>query len=329
MLTVTLNPCVRPPSVFRRDISPRRLPDLRPLKHGVECKAVTVCVAGICLDRGQQRLIFCSDRRIEDGQSGGDVCIKLDHAGDGWLAMIAGNVARARDLAGVCRKALMDKTDAMDSVDMVKLLTDCAHLQKRVLVDNYVRSQLAVGYDYFLEHGRNQFSQADFDQIITTIRSIDLGCEMILAGFIGKAGFLFTIMPDCSVHRQESFAVIGSGGSVAQAALFQRKYQRTLDIQEAIYYAYEAKRLSEVAPGVGPETTVAVAKKGTLPGYSKFEMVNVFYMSRLESQYRKLALQDYISCQMESIFPVLPFRESQSDQQSTKPASLDQQPSQE
>lgn len=211
---------------------------------------MTVCIAGICLDRDFPRFLFCSDQRIETEEAGGDVCLKMDHAGDGWFAMIAGITAKGRDLVAVCRRALMDRTHLMDSADIVSKVLECAHVQKRILAENYIRSQLGESYDWLLEQGHLKLPENHFSELLTGVRSITLGCQILLAGFVSENHpLLLTIDSDGTVYREESFAVIGTGGATAQASLFRRKYRGFMPIDEAAYYIYEAKKFSEVAPG--------------------------------------------------------------------------------
>src|ERR1039458_8755460 len=112
MLASAVRPFIRPSfphPPMRTPVARPRAP--QPLKHTryplgspKEIESMTVCIAGICLDEEFPRILFCADRRIGTEFAGGDVCLKWDHAGDGWMAMLAGTVSKARSLAGACRK---------------------------------------------------------------------------------------------------------------------------------------------------------------------------------------------------------------------------------
>lgn len=253
---------------------------------------MTVCIAGICWDRDLPRIILCSDQRIGTDESGGDVCLKMDHAGDGWIALISGSVPKARDFVAVCRKAMMERTDSMDSADIALVIRECASRQKLTLADQYVQSQLAFSYDYLLAHGKEQLPKRDFDEVIYNVRSINLGCDIVLAGFVGSMPVLFTVWNDGTVNKEEAFAVVGSGCLVAQAALFRRQYRLALQIEEAAYYLYEAKKMSEIGSGIGPGTSMSVLKKGR-PGYVRYKHVDGFTMAELEQQYKACGIQEY------------------------------------
>jgi len=253
---------------------------------------MTVCIAAMCKDSGSSRFVLCSDRRIETVESGGDVCVKFDHAGDGWMALIAGDTARVRDLAGVFREAMAEKTEKMTAHQISNLLTACAHQQKKNLAEHFVQSQLAVSYDYLLKNGKVKLPPEEFSQLIASVRLIDLGCELILSGFVEENPVLFKVQRDGSVNRMDAFAVIGAGEAVAEASLFRRKCVGTMSVEEVAYYVYEAKRMSEVASSVGPATSLAVMRRSG-PGFSQFRMIDDFTMATLDAHYKQIGPQEY------------------------------------
>ncbi|MGA7239823.1 MAG: hypothetical protein WBY44_29355 [Bryobacteraceae bacterium] len=241
----------------------------------------------------------------------------MDHAGDGWLALLSGVTSKARAFVAVCRKSLMERTGPMDSADVAASIEECAKHQKRRLVDQFVQSQLAVNYEYLLKNGKAELPERHFDEVMTQVRSIDLGCDVILAGFVGHMPVLFTVWRDGSVNREETFAVVGTGWSVAQTALFRRNYRGSLPIGEAAYYIYEAKKLSEISSGVGPGTNMCIVKKG-IPGYARYKHVDVFAMADLDSQYKRFGIQEFDKrVSPTRIGSGLSFTEDRSDPQST------------
>lgn len=225
----------------------------------------------------------------------------------------------------MCRRSIAGGVDAVkDSAEFVQQITECAHTQKRTLANNFIQSQLAVSYEYLLEHGISQLPERQFDDLVSGVRSIDLGCQVILVGFISGNPFIFTIEANGTVCREESFAVIGSGGAVAQSSLFRRGYRGYMPIGEAAYYIYEAKKFSEVAPGVGPRTDMAVVGRSDRPGYSKWMMVDPFYMERLDSEYKRFGPQEYRPEPWRWPMAALWFKE---DQPNPQPTTDDQSPS--
>lgn len=60
------------------------------------------------------------------------------------------------------------------------------------------------------------------------------------------------------VRPEDNFASIGSGSYVAIPALHQREQEDSNSLLETIYNVYEAKRLSQIVPGVGLATSIDV-----------------------------------------------------------------------
>jgi hypothetical protein len=74
----------------------------------------------------------------------------------------------------------------------------------------------------------------------------------------------------------DNFTVIGSGTLIAEASLLHREHSELCRVDLAMYRAYEAKRLSERALGVGPATSIMIlhdSEGGTL--------LDLFHQERL------------------------------------------------
>jgi hypothetical protein len=91
----------------------------------------------------------------------------------------------------------------------------------------------------------------------------------------------------------DGFAAIGSGEIVAEAMLYQRRIQETDSFQEVAYAVYEAKRLGEITPGVGPRTSMCVLD--IVDGESQLRSRHVpdKGLLFLESQLARFAPQQY------------------------------------
>jgi hypothetical protein len=97
-----------------------------------------------------------------------------------------------------------------------------------------------------------------------------------------------------------------------------------MSIQEAVYYIYEAKKMSEVSPGVGPLTDMAVTWKSDRPGYGKIKMIGPFYMTRLENEYKRFGPQPYEPSGWPSIIEEFPTTDQLSPPSTTGDPSLPQ-----
>lgn len=104
-------------------------------------------------------------------------------------------------------------------------------------------------------------TEHDQIRIAAHIEGIGLEASMIIALFVEGFPFLFTVDPDGRVSDLGHFTAIGTGATIAYPALCQRQYNRTYTLDQAVYAVFEAKRLSEVEPSVGPDTHMFVMNK--------------------------------------------------------------------
>ena len=253
---------------------------------------MTICIAAVCQTHdGNPTIILCSDHRIENEYYGGEVAWKIQLAGGGWCALIAGEMGKAKQLITACH-ACLDAPSFMDEPDTIfDELKKCAQQQRRVLVNDFVESKLSISYEEFLAIGSERLPEDVYRQLLWDIQTLTLGCEIILAGFVDQVPYLFLIDNSGIVTERAGFAAIGAGAVVAEGALFQRRYATWLLGGEAMYYVYEAKRLSEIAPGVGIKTAMAVVQ----PGADGPTMLHIGDggVRFLEKQYAKFGLKRY------------------------------------
>ena len=104
---------------------------------------------------------------------------------------------------------------------------------------------------------------------------------------------MYTVTRDAKVRQVYPFGCVGSGGPIALAALRQRKFTSIMEVREAMYYVWEAKTLSEIAPGVGKDTTMVVLTPGKDSHSSRLYSVNVGGKASLQDKYMHCGLQPF------------------------------------
>jgi len=67
---------------------------------------VTLCIAATCEYKGQPRIVFCSDRKIVQGDTSSETGDKLSWFIPRWPILFAGTIARADELIDVYRTEL-------------------------------------------------------------------------------------------------------------------------------------------------------------------------------------------------------------------------------
>lgn len=224
---------------------------------------MTLCIAAAAEENGFPRIILASDLRGETEFAGAENTFKMTWLTKGWSVLFAGNVASARELIQTYYTALDDVM--LDEANVYAELKRPAELQKRALCEHYVQMRLGIPYSDFLDHGKDSLSEATFQQTEFEIRELDLGCDLIAAGFPASkfppVPHIFTITSDGTVCRRDNFAAIGTGSLIAEAVLFQRNVAYPLNsLQRTLYAVWEAMKLGRIAPGVGKLINIVVVE---------------------------------------------------------------------
>jgi hypothetical protein len=211
---------------------------------------MTLCMAAVCREKGEARIVLCSDNRIETDYAGGNIGFKVSVAGPQLPAMYAGVPTEAEDLLATSREIFDRKPYTRNTVYDILNDVVAAHYEK--LHDRYIHRRLGVSHERFLSQGANEVDDQTRSKVFTELSEIDLGCELIVNGFIaGRSEFVFHISKDGSVSRVHDFVAIGTGSLLADAFLFLRRQSHTNTVERTLYNLYEASRLAQIAPGVG------------------------------------------------------------------------------
>ena len=190
---------------------------------------MTVCIAVICEDAGAQRIVLCSDTRLDGGESGtNDNNPKIEGLAYGWFSMMSGdNWEQARDLNSFIKKRFIDRQKPQSKADLHRTI----------------------------EAATKDFTSSPFFN--------KSHVELLICGFVEDCAVIATIgaggpykIP--SIGYSSSFAVAGSGTAIANLFLNLRKCVPGDSLARALYCAYEGKKYSENVSTVGPETALIV-----------------------------------------------------------------------
>jgi hypothetical protein len=119
---------------------------------------MTLCMAAICYDTetNAHRIVVGADRRAEVDWAGGNVALKYGTARKGWSALIAGDMSKAEEFLATCRTVFSkdDEPFTRDNIFDKFNEASCAHKEK--LCRRYVRQQLGIDFDRFLDKGESE-----------------------------------------------------------------------------------------------------------------------------------------------------------------------------
>jgi hypothetical protein len=139
-----------------------------------------------------------------------------------------------------------------------------------------VREQVVIpllGPDYLKFEAMNvslpqylQFQPGFFQQVSAQMSVFNLVTDMIVAGVDANGGRIAYVWNPGTLAWLDKlgYAAIGSGGLHATTKLSLASQTRNSGLPETVFRVYEAKKAAEVAPGVGPETDLAILGNGSI-----------------------------------------------------------------
>jgi hypothetical protein len=235
------------PTPYFVSFKPRRLPTR---------KVMTVCIAAACKENKESRLILCSDRKIGTWMASAQLGAKFRWAGRNWPALVSGTMTRAEELLATYRQSLSGvKVDTSNMFDEFK---KPALLHKEKRADEYVKNKFGFSYEHLRKNGKKELPASLLYESFSEIKNMELDCDLLIAGFVEDDARIFLVQGNGTVSYHDHFATIGTGGPISEAALYQRQQQKLLGLNSSIYHVYEAKKLAEIAEGVGTDTVLIV-----------------------------------------------------------------------
>jgi len=223
---------------------------------------MTVCIAA--LYDGGAGVILVSDRMVtahipigyEFEHRESPKIIPLDGA-DAVHVPIAGDVLRGNEILDEAKALLAHREGSIAAPEAADTVRQA---YQKVRLTNIVHRELEPrGLSLESYYGRQQHLSPQVVQIIDqAMYNADLGVEMLVAGPNGGNHAIHTILNPGTIHDNSSIGhgAIGSGAPHALYSLIEGSYAPSLSRDEVLALVEAAKHRSEVAPGVGKETTI-------------------------------------------------------------------------
>ncbi len=218
---------------------------------------MTLCIAALCQEGGDKYAAICFDQRVQTHIASAETEFKYVHLGPNWAALIAGQIPLARELTTAYKTMLRNPRPALNESNVLNYLYKPINSLRRSMASRYSQDRLAMDYDTLLRDGQKQLPEDLFRQVMYDVAAQEMKVELILIGWMNRRFNLFKLSFG-NVYRCEPFAVIGSGTSVAEPALYHREVSEFWDMGKALYAVYEAQILGQIAPGVGKKYQVAL-----------------------------------------------------------------------
>jgi hypothetical protein len=225
---------------------------------------VTVCIAAICQEAGEPRIVLCSDTRLDyDFLGSTDVTVKTNSCAHGWIGLLAGNWAQTLSLFGNIKSNMMARPAPATNEQVLEAA--------KVAAEEFTKSAVC---------------------------NKDTTCDILLSGFLGGVPAILRLSVaedrNLSLSMEYGFSVIGQAATVASVFLMERQCGPRDPIQRTAYCVYEAKRYAERLGSVGRETHMtfqAPPPPGMDIGNANVMFVNETGLKKLERAYRRFGLK--------------------------------------
>jgi 20S proteasome alpha/beta subunit len=224
---------------------------------------MTVCIGAIC-DKGKT-VVVCADRMMTYGppmnlQAEGAVR-KIFPLTDQCVLLFSGSVPDGEYVINNSQariKAVQPPPDIKTVASLVNAVYQ-EHKKKRA-EDSILRPFLGIDFAGFQALVAQSASSQVLTQLLGMISQHNLGLDLMIAGVDKDGAHLLLVSHPGNVMSLDTVgtASIGSGGLHGAIRMSLSKPTQDGTLAQAMHNLYEAKLASEVAPGVGKATDIAV-----------------------------------------------------------------------
>ena len=223
---------------------------------------MTVCIAALCDDgRG---VVLASDRMVTAHIPIGyefehEPATKIVKLLESPLVqvLLSGDVLRGHEVVGQARTLLTQQRGPVPVAEAAEFVRSCYQEIRRVCI---IRTELEPrGLDLIqFYNNHQQLIPVVVQAIDHALSSSDLNVEMLIAGANGPNHAIYSVVNPGIVrdHSAIGHGAIGSGAPHALYSLIEDEYRSSMPKDQVIELIKKAKTRSEVAPGVGKQTTI-------------------------------------------------------------------------
>lgn len=223
---------------------------------------MSVCIALRNPDLTSKEIVACCDWKTSTESVSAETAFKFRYLSMYWGALWAGNDEVVEEVLGLYQRDL----PALEDDKPLEALRGPLRQWRRRLAEAYIHDRLSLTLDDFYRNGKEWVDSGirrDAQSgIATDYEQQKQKVQLILVGYVAGSLSIYLVSHG-EVYERADLAAIGTGYAVAEAAIYwrmDRDEARGLD--QTIYSVYEAKRLSEMSPYVGNQTTLFVIRPG-------------------------------------------------------------------
>lgn len=228
---------------------------------------MTICIATSC--DGGKAIVVASDRMLSapfltvefDHQDA-----KIDQIGNNCVALSAGDALCVQDvlMGGIGAASQLQNPSIKTLADQVKHQF-CDIRKQRI--NDFVFGPRGIDFDGFYQGGMISRFPQDLSMLIDSqVQRYELGTTILIAGVDDAGGHIYSIGDPGSMacFDRVGYHAIGVGHLHALLKLVALGQHQSKSVNETIFNVFCAKRVAELAPGVGQATSMKiVSREGT------------------------------------------------------------------
>ena len=191
---------------------------------------------------------------------------KIDQISNNCVALSSGDALCVQDVlvAGIGTATQLQNPSIKTLADRVKHQF-CEIRKQRI--NDFVLGPRGIDFDRFYQGGMiSQFPQDLAMLIDSQVQSYQLGTRILIAGVDDSGGHIFSIADPGSMlcFDRVGYHAIGAGHRHALLKLVALGQHQSKTVNETVFNVFCAKRVAELAPGVGQATSMKiVSRSGT------------------------------------------------------------------
>lgn len=173
------------------------------------------------------------------------------------VALTAGNAITSKEVLEMARQAIQGRN--VTTAEVANQVAQAYQRKRLEILTTYQLSARGMSHGDFLTHGARILPDHIYADIDRAFATFSLEVDILLAGIDGSGPSIYGITNPGIAYSYNSigFHAIGMGTMHALISLVEM-YEPESDGLRLTYAVYRAKRIAEIAPGVGQRTDLGI-----------------------------------------------------------------------
>ena len=221
---------------------------------------MTQIIAAIC--DGRKKVIALSDRMLTTR----DLSLAFEHEEpkiekitEHCVALTAGSALRHYPIFRAVRIKYANIARPVSIMEIAKAVKEEYQKARLEAVEDAILRPRGLTLESFYQMQRT-LHDAVIMNLNREMERYNFDLHIVIAGVDDEGGHIYYITNPGIMEPFDAlgFCCIGTGDRYADAVFAYRRYSPSIDLKRALFIAYEAKKESEMAGGIGPTTDIVI-----------------------------------------------------------------------